>query len=229
MLENFQGDSWGSIPPLRMPSLLPHELCHGWTSSRWLPAVIEFQLSYSRSWKMMLWKVLHSICNVQYAICTQYAICRLPALNGHRYWSVCESNYNKMWPGVRSTLCISARTSWSFPPSHSRPWLDSSTRMPSNSYTSKVSSQPQLLLLTILSCRLAHHRLHQGPQWLSVPHTPSTQFLSFKSCLQMGMTLTFNFLATTRIQILGHLNDSILLTYLHLFILSLSNPLWIST
>ena len=63
MLENFQGDSWGSIPPLCMPSLLPHDLCHG----RRLLAVIEFQLSYSRSWKMMLWKVLHSICNMQYA------------------------------------------------------------------------------------------------------------------------------------------------------------------
>ena len=34
--------------------------------------MIEFQLSYSRSWKMMLWKVLHTIC-------TQYAICQLPA------------------------------------------------------------------------------------------------------------------------------------------------------
>ena len=79
MLENFQGDSWGSIPPLRMPSLLPHDLCHGRSSSLWLPAVIEFQLSYSRSWKMMLWKVLHSVCNMQYAICTQYSICRLPA------------------------------------------------------------------------------------------------------------------------------------------------------
>ena len=64
MLENFQGDSWGLIPPLRMPSLLPHDLCHGQNSSRWLPAVMEFQLSYSRSWKMMLWKVLHSICNM---------------------------------------------------------------------------------------------------------------------------------------------------------------------
>ena len=72
MLENFQGDSWGLIPPLRMPSLLLHDLCHGWSSSRWLPAVIEFQLSYSRSWKMMLWKVLHSICNM-------HSICRLPA------------------------------------------------------------------------------------------------------------------------------------------------------
>ena len=74
MLENFQGDSWGSIPPLRMPSLLPHDLCHGRSSSRWLPAVIEFQLSYSRSWKMMLRKVLHSICNMQYAGSRQIAI-----------------------------------------------------------------------------------------------------------------------------------------------------------
>ena len=49
MLENFQGDSWGSILPLRMPSLLPHDLCHGRSSSRWLPAVIEFQLSNYRS------------------------------------------------------------------------------------------------------------------------------------------------------------------------------------
>ena len=49
MLENFQGDSWGSIPPLRMPSLLPHDLCHRRSASRWLPAVIEFQLSYYRS------------------------------------------------------------------------------------------------------------------------------------------------------------------------------------
>ena len=29
MLENIQGDSWGSIRPLRMPSLLLHDLCHG--------------------------------------------------------------------------------------------------------------------------------------------------------------------------------------------------------
>ena len=32
-----------------MPSLLPHDLCHGWSASSWLPAVIEFQLSYYRS------------------------------------------------------------------------------------------------------------------------------------------------------------------------------------
>ena len=64
MFENFQGDSWGSIPPLCMPSLFPHDLCHGRSASRWLSAVIGFQLSYSRSWKMMLWKVLHSIFNM---------------------------------------------------------------------------------------------------------------------------------------------------------------------
>ena len=38
MLEDFQGDSWGSIPPLRMSSLLPHDLCHGRRSPCWLPA-----------------------------------------------------------------------------------------------------------------------------------------------------------------------------------------------
>lgn len=127
-------------------------------------------------------------------------------------------------------MCILGRTSRSFPQSHSCPWLDSSTRMPSNSYTPKVSSQPQLLLLTILSCYLAHHlaytKAHSGYLLLTLLVLSSRVS---KSCLQMGMTLTFNFLATTRIQILGHLNDSILLTYLHLFILSLSNPLSVST
>ena len=39
MLENFQGDSWGSIPPLRMSSLLPHDLCHGRRSPRRVPAL----------------------------------------------------------------------------------------------------------------------------------------------------------------------------------------------
>ena len=37
MLEDFQGDSWGSIPPLRMSSLLPYDLCHGRSTSRWPP------------------------------------------------------------------------------------------------------------------------------------------------------------------------------------------------
>ena len=60
-----------------MPSLLPHDLCHGRSSSRWLPAVIEFQLSYTRSGKMMLWKVLHSICNM-HSICNKPAPGRSP-------------------------------------------------------------------------------------------------------------------------------------------------------
>ena len=34
-----QGVSWGLITPLRMPSSLPHDLCHGWSSSCWLPTV----------------------------------------------------------------------------------------------------------------------------------------------------------------------------------------------
>ena len=39
MLEDFQGDSWGSIPPLRLSSLLPHDLCHGRSASHRLPAL----------------------------------------------------------------------------------------------------------------------------------------------------------------------------------------------
>ena len=81
MLENFQGDSWGSIPPLCMPSLLPHDLCHGRSSSCWLPEVIEFQLSYSRSWKMMLWKC-----------CTQYAICQEMASSSDGQWGLACCN-----------------------------------------------------------------------------------------------------------------------------------------
>ena len=43
MLENIRGDSRGSIPPLRMPSLLPHDLCHEWNVSRRLPAVLHLK------------------------------------------------------------------------------------------------------------------------------------------------------------------------------------------
>ena len=39
MLKNIRGDSWGLIPPLRMLSLLPHDLCHEWNVSRRLPAL----------------------------------------------------------------------------------------------------------------------------------------------------------------------------------------------
>ena len=40
MLENIREHSWGSIPPLRMPSLLPHDLCHEWNVSRRLQALL---------------------------------------------------------------------------------------------------------------------------------------------------------------------------------------------
>ena len=33
MLESIRVDSWGSIPHLRMPSLLPHDLCPEWNAS----------------------------------------------------------------------------------------------------------------------------------------------------------------------------------------------------
>ena len=44
MLKNIWGDSRGSIPPLRMPSLLPHDLCHEWDVSRRLPASLFKQI-----------------------------------------------------------------------------------------------------------------------------------------------------------------------------------------
>ena len=42
MLKNIREDSRGSIPPLCMPSLLPHDLCHEWNVSRRLPASPRF-------------------------------------------------------------------------------------------------------------------------------------------------------------------------------------------
>ena len=45
MLEDFQGDSWGSILPLRMSSLLPHDLCHGRSTSLWPPTFMLSEVS----------------------------------------------------------------------------------------------------------------------------------------------------------------------------------------
>ena len=36
--EHLQGNPWSQITPLRMSGFLPHDLCHGRNSSRWLPA-----------------------------------------------------------------------------------------------------------------------------------------------------------------------------------------------
>ena len=44
MFENIRRHSRGSIPPLRMPSLLPHDLCHEWNVSRWLLAANHFSI-----------------------------------------------------------------------------------------------------------------------------------------------------------------------------------------
>ena len=46
MLENIRGHSRGSIPPLRMPSPLPHDLCHEWNVSRRLPANIDSKYAF---------------------------------------------------------------------------------------------------------------------------------------------------------------------------------------
>ena len=113
MLKNFQGDSWGSIPPLRMPSLLPHDLCQGRSSSRWLPAVIQFQLSYSRSWKMMLWKVLHSICNMPAPGKSVWAgiLYKQSLLNSKYTWSqIMQYQYHEI--GTWSTLASNTLATW---------------------------------------------------------------------------------------------------------------------
>ena len=34
----LRGNPWSQIMPLRMSGFLPHDLCHGWDSSCWLPA-----------------------------------------------------------------------------------------------------------------------------------------------------------------------------------------------
>ena len=103
MLENFQGDSWGSIPPLRMPSLLPHDLCHGRSASRWLPAVIEFQLCYSRSSLNMqyagsrqlsiLWPWLRSL------VALLYIPLDSPCIQSHLLW-------------IKIVLILSFQSSW---------------------------------------------------------------------------------------------------------------------
>ena len=60
MLENFQGDSRGSIPPLRMPSLLPHDLCHRWSSSGQLPAEYQETLEQGgkKQFRYSTWETL---------------------------------------------------------------------------------------------------------------------------------------------------------------------------
>ena len=78
MLENFQGDSWGSIPPAFVYAEPP---------SSWPLSWAEFITLAPGSDRIPveLFQVLKddavgsAAFNMQYAICTQYAICRLQA------------------------------------------------------------------------------------------------------------------------------------------------------
>ena len=76
MLENIRGDSWGSIPPLRMPSLLPHDLCHEWNASPapgtgwWIKhCILRMCFCFSYFWIKSKW-----ICSI--CISTKSAIVR---------------------------------------------------------------------------------------------------------------------------------------------------------
>src|SRR5574340_188306 len=66
-----------------MPSLLPHDLCHGRSSSR-APSSDRIPVELFQILKDDA--VESAALNMQYAICTQYAICRLTAVgeSGHR-------------------------------------------------------------------------------------------------------------------------------------------------
>src|SRR5574340_372835 len=77
MLENIRVDSWGSIPHLRMPSLLPHDLCPEWNAS---PAPSSDRIPVELFQILKDDAVESAALNMQYAICTQYAICRLTAV-----------------------------------------------------------------------------------------------------------------------------------------------------
>ena len=97
MLENFQGDSWGSIPPLRMPSLLPHDFCHGRSSSRWLPAIyfcvshickicvraqytFVYHIYVKYVWERKYNKMLTIVINVHKNIYLYPPLCKLPSI-----------------------------------------------------------------------------------------------------------------------------------------------------
>ena len=66
MLENIRGHSRGSIPPLRMPSPLPHDLCHEWNVSRRLPAEM-----YRNTESLCMYQELNSVVGQLYFKNTQ--------------------------------------------------------------------------------------------------------------------------------------------------------------
>ena len=54
----FPGEFLSSIPPLRISSLLPHDLCHGWSASLWPPTTpeqLERQAKFHSSIKDEAW------------------------------------------------------------------------------------------------------------------------------------------------------------------------------
>ena len=61
-----------------MPSLLPHDLCHG---AEFLTLAPDSDRIPVELFQILKDDVVESAAlNMQYAICTQYAICRLPAI-----------------------------------------------------------------------------------------------------------------------------------------------------
>ena len=78
MLENIRGDSRGSIPPLRMPSLLPHDLCHEWNVSRWLPAGYSSLMAEFFLYFVLLSLFSFSVLSDSFLPCTGLQHARLP-------------------------------------------------------------------------------------------------------------------------------------------------------
>ena len=70
MLENIRGHSRASVPPLHMPSPLPHDLCHEWNVSRQLPALKKVKIGRKNISGKYIWKqsciaVVQSLSHVQ--------------------------------------------------------------------------------------------------------------------------------------------------------------------
>ena len=87
MLENIRGDSRGSILPLRMPSLLPHDLCHEWNVSRWLPArkqQLELDMEQQTDSKQEKEYVKAVYCHPAYLTSMQSTSCEMPGWMKHK-------------------------------------------------------------------------------------------------------------------------------------------------
>ena len=85
MLENIRGHSRGSIPPLRMPSPLPHDLCHEWNVSRRLPALMSIELVMPSNHLILSWPFLFLLSFFPgiKAFSTELALC----IHWPKFWS----------------------------------------------------------------------------------------------------------------------------------------------